>query len=67
MNKGAVLYSCLGALMVILNKPLASACNLVAVAYNRRDLGLRPYRVTCVIFGALLFLGGAAGLIAGDS
>ena len=67
MNKGPVFMSCLGALMVIFNTPIASALNLVDVAYNNRDLGLRPYRVPCIIFGVLLVLGGAAGLIAGDS
>ena len=67
MNKGAFMDSCIGALMVIFNKPFAEACNLVDIAYNNHDGSLRPYRVTCIIFGALLLLGGAAGLIAGDS
>jgi hypothetical protein len=67
MNKGAVFMSCFGALMVIFNKPLASACHLVGVTYSNTDLGLRPYRVTFIIFGALLVLGGAAGVIVGDS
>jgi hypothetical protein len=67
MNKGAIFYTCIGALMVILNRPAASACNLIGVTYSNTDVGLRPYRAAFIIFGALMILGGAAGLIAGDS
>ena len=54
MNKGAVIVSCIGALLVTFNKPIAKAMHWWNVETGGRALDLWSYRAPVIFFGGLL-------------
>ena len=56
MMGGLFIMSCAGALLVILNKPIARGFRWINLELGYEDYGLWPYRLIPIIFGALLLL-----------
>ncbi len=54
MNAKIVILSCIGTLMVVLNKPLGEAVRRARPALGERDYGVWSYRVPLIVIGILL-------------
>ena len=54
MSAGLVILSCVGTLMVILNKPLGEALYRARLALGDRDYGVWSYRGPLILIGVVL-------------